>query len=295
MRKKRILSDQEYLEAKALAARIKRMGDSLEDLLILLFILRGASLASREKTEYASVRIRQFSGEFVDDIKVIYPLHRRTRYIHAKSGRSTKWDKNLVRDFRTQATRLRGSRGFVLELWVRSEEKKAELRAKLLKNMPNIHIQVLPHKWAKGRPTAIPHVRKHLPLVLQSGHGERQYRNAWSHLETAWREQYDDVTEIHEASVSDVMEYAHDLSLGAIRSLQPTNRNLAAFAASIQNIRGLNISADGETLIYWSNEFGGRFGSDPKRVDWPWLQRRLQIAGSPKSLAEFVVLVGGTQ
>ncbi|KQS75161.1 hypothetical protein ASG25_20590 [Rhizobium sp. Leaf384] len=55
------------------------------------------------------------------------------------------------------------------------------------------------------------------------------------------------------------MESAHDLSLGAICSLQPTNQNLAAFADSIQNIRRLTISADGETLIYWSNEFGGRF------------------------------------
>ncbi|QCL72264.1 MULTISPECIES: hypothetical protein [Agrobacterium] len=231
----------------------------------------------------------------MDDIKVTYPIQGRTRYVHAKSGESTRWDKNLLRDFRSQRDKLRGSRGFVFELWVRSQRKQAELRAALPPDMPNIHIQVLPHHWATGRATEIPHVRKHLPFLLQSGQSERQFRRAWSHLETAWRDQYDEVTEIHEASVSDVMECAHDLSLGAIRSLQPTNPDLAAFAASVAKIQGLKISADGETLIYWSNEFGGRFGSDPKRADWPWLQKRLQLMGMPRSLADFVHLVGGIQ
>lgn len=292
MRNTRILPDSEYLEAKARAARIKRMGDDLEDLLILLFIVSGARRAAEGDARYRSMRIHQFSGEFVDDIKVTYPTQRRTRYVHAKSGRTTKWDRNLVRDFRSQCAKLQGSRGFVLELWVRFGQKRTELRAKLPKNMPRIQIQVLPHQWAKGRPADIPHVRKHLPLLLQSGNSERQLRRAWSHIETAWRDQYDDATEIHEASVSDVLECAHDLSLGAIRSLWPTNPDLTAFAASISGIRGLKISADGETLIYWSNEFGGRFGSDPKRADWPWLQKRLQVLGNPRSLADFVVLVG---
>lgn len=295
MPKKRELPDKEYLEAKPRAARIKRMGDGFETLIIMLLVIRGASFAFRGKRHYASMRIRQFSGEFVDDIKVCYPALGRTRFIHAKSGRGSWWDQNLVRDFKSQRDKLRGSTKFVFELWVRSPSKKREMRATLPPDMPNIHIQVLSAKWSARHLTDIPHVRKHLPYLIQGGHSERQIRKAWSHIETSWRDHFDEDTEVHEASVSDVMEHAHDLSLGAVRSLQPTNADLAVFVAKIGNIRGLNISADGETLVYWSNEFGGRFGCDPKRVDWPWLQKRLRVMGLPRSLADFAQLIGAVQ
>jgi hypothetical protein len=286
-RKKRVLSDAQYLAAKARAARSKERGDGFELLILLFYVIRSADLYLRGiSTLAADAVVHLYNGEFVDDLKLASISKRVTRYVHAKSGTSVRWNRNLIRDFTTQRTNAQPDVQTILELWVGTREKRQEMIGNAPAGLPRIRYHVLPEPWLDQHPSEIPRILRPLSNCVRQVHSPSLVRKAWDRIKAAQSELG------RNTSVAAIMAEASYSTHGTVRSLAGSNSGVAAFLSKVGEVEGLVLAADGDTLLFWNETISGLCSEDMRRVPWPVLQRCLESGKSPKTRDDFFLLLG---
>ncbi len=107
-----------------------------------------------------------YNGEFVDDIKFSGLHQNATRFIHAKSGATVKWNRNLKRDFTSQALRVVPGIPTSLELWVGTYAKRQEMIDRAPAGLPRLRYHVLNEDWLDQHPHEIARIALRLQDVV---------------------------------------------------------------------------------------------------------------------------------
>lgn len=286
-RSKRVLSDAEYLAWKKRGAESKDLGDGFEELLRFVLQIRYAWVLLKSKRVHRDVKILHQHHAFVDDIAIFSRQGRWVRYCHAKAGRTVKWGGNLVRDFRSQEACKPKHLRHSLELWLGSREDQTRIQASAPPLIPKVRFHHLNRDWIKANWASIAYITDYLDPLINRSASPQLREMVIEQILSAMRARR------NSASVLGIMNYAYGRTNGAIKSLNKVDPPLVHFVLLMKGIPGIEVAADGKSLIYWNTEFRGRSRSGPDKVDFTWLQSRISTLGLPTNRRQFLDLVQG--